>query len=398
MIKIDDIDVKGKKILLRVDLNSPIEEGKIVLNPRIRRHSETIRELSERGAMVIILAHQGRKGKNDFTNLEQHSKLVQELTGKKIKFVDDVTGEKAKNAIKEMKEGEIVMLDNVRMLDDENSENPYEAEIVKGLSPLADCFVLDAFSIAHRKQASIVGFTRGIPCYFGPVISREMDAIDKIRHAEKVTFFFGGAKVDDSINILHEWLGKGHVKKALLGGADAILFLYAQGKNIGKSYEFLKEHDLLQFVEQAKEMMEKFGDRIVLPVDAGMNINGKRIECDVENISDGEIFDIGEKTIKLFGDILMDSHTIVFNGPAGVYEVEGFEKGTFSILKSIADSEAFSLLGGGHTITAIDKSGLERGKFSYISLAGKALIGSLSGKEMVAVREILGNQESFKNK
>ena len=393
MRKINDIDVKGKKILLRVDLNSPIENGKIVLNPRIRRHSRTIKELSEKGAKVIILAHQGRKGKNDFGGLEQHSKILQELIGKEVKFISDIFGE---NAIPNMKEGDVVLLENVRMIEDENDENPYEASIVKKLSPITDCFVLDAFSISHRKQASIVGFTKAMKCYFGPVLSREIEAIEKIRHAEKVTFFFGGAKVDDSMGILSEWLGKGHVKKVLLGGVDATLFLHAKGYNVGKSIEFLREHDLLQFTEHAKEMMEKFSEKIVIPVDVGLNINGKRVECDADKITEGEIFDIGEKTIEKYGEILKNSHTIVMNGPAGVYEMKDFEKGTFAVLHAIAKANAFSLLGGGHTITAIDKSGLDRKKFGYISLAGKALIQSLSGKEMVAVRALRENEEFFK--
>lgn len=384
MKRIDDINVCGKRILLRVDLNSPMEGGKVTPNPRIVAHSATIKGLAKKGAKVIVLAHQGRKGKHDFANLQQHALLVQRIIGSEVKFIPDVAGNVAKSAIAGMNDSDIIMLDNVRMLDDEEG-GPYSATIVKELSPLADCFVLDAFSVAHRAQASVVGFTKSLPSYAGPVLVREVEAAERIRGADRVTFFFGGSKVDDSIAIAKQWLGKGHVERILLGGVDAVLFLYAKGHNVAASYEFLKKNGLLEFEQDARNLLSKFDEKIVLPVDVGLNIGGRRVERDVNNITEGEIWDIGERTIAEYERILKEAQTIVLNGPAGVYEKEGFGKGTERILLAVAESSAFSLLGGGHTASAVEKFGLDKKRFGYVSLAGKALIEFLAGRELPAL-------------
>ncbi len=384
MKRINEIEIKNKKVLLRVDINSPIENGKIMSSPRMTRHAETIKQLSERGAAVIVLAHQGRKGDKDFTILEQHARLLEKIIGKKVKFVQDICGPRAKEAIMNLKAGEILLLDNVRTLEDETKKTD-DSAIVKELSPFVNCFVLDALSVAHRAHASVVGFMKTVPSYAGPVLAEEIEAVNKVKTSKSVSFFFGGAKVEDSFFVLKKWLGNKRTDKIMIGGLIASLFLYASGKEVGKTYETLVHKDLQKYEKEALELLTQFPEKIVLPIDVGLNIHGKRVECNVGKIKEGEIFDIGEKTIKLYNDIIYKAEMVVANGPAGVYELEEFSKGTREILEAMAKSKAFCLVGGGHSITAIDKFKIHKEKLGYVSLSGKALIEFLCGEELPGI-------------
>ncbi|MDO8554148.1 MAG: phosphoglycerate kinase [Candidatus Micrarchaeota archaeon] len=396
MRKISEINVKGKKLIVRVDLNSPIEGGEIQVNPRMHAHAATIAKLSNAGAKVIVIAHQGRRGDDDFTHLHRHTELLKEITGKhQMSFIDDVIGEKAKSALATMKDGDIVILDNVRMLNDETKEK-CNGQIVKELTPLADYFVLDALSIAHRGHASVVGFAEVLPSFMGYVLAAEVSAIEKVKNSKNVTFFFGGSKVEESFDILRHWLNEEKVNKVLVGGALSILLIYSAGYGVADSYEFLEEGGLLKFVDEAREILNKFADKIVLPIDFGISIGEERREVDFDKVTHGQIFDIGEKTIANYAKIISEAQTIVANGPAGVYELEKFGKGTKGILSAIANSKGFSLLGGGHTITAIEKFKLPKEKFGYVSLSGKALIEYLSGKEIAGLKALEESEKKFK--
>ena len=396
MRKISDIAIKGKKLIVRVDLNSPIESGELQVNPRMHAHAKTIVKLSNAGAKVIVIAHQGRRGDDDFTHLHRHAELLKEITGKHhIAFIDDVVGEKAKTALGSMKDGDIVVLDNVRMLNDETKEKA-NGQIVKELTPLADYFVLDALSIAHRGHASVVGFAEVMPSFMGYVLADEVHAIEKVKHSRNVTFFFGGSKVEESFSILRHWLNEGKVDRVLVGGALSILLIYAAGYGVGESYEFLEEGGLLKYVDEARDILNKFSAQIVLPLDFGVETGGERVEIDFDKVNKGQIYDIGEKTIKNYSMILKEAGTIVANGPAGVYELEKFSKGTKGVLEAIAESKGFSLLGGGHTITAIEKFGIPFDKFGYVSLSGKALIEFLSGKEIAGLKALELSERKFK--
>lgn len=382
MKSIDSVDIKGKKILLRVDLNSPVEFGRVISNPRIVAHSKTIKKLSEKGAKLIVLSHQGRKGTSEYTSLIQHAKLVEHLSKRKVQFVDDVIGVKVINAIKEMNDGDIILLDNVRFLDDETDGSPEDSLIARGLSPHVNYFVLDALSVAHRKQASVVGFEKKLPSYAGPVLEKEVEALKKVMGAGKVTFIFGGAKPKDSINIIKHWAGHGHVNKILCGGAVAMLFMHAKGINIGTSISFLEKNNGLEVLDIAKELIEKFPQKIVLPVDVAIRVGDKRVEVDSDKITEGGIWDIGEKTIKEFCETIKNSEVMVSNGPVGVYEISDFSKGTKEIFKALENYDTYTLCGGGHTITAIEIFGIDRSKLGYVSLAGKAFMEFLMGKEL----------------
>ncbi|MCS7123764.1 MAG: phosphoglycerate kinase [Candidatus Aenigmarchaeota archaeon] len=390
---IDNIDVENKVVLVRVDINSPVDEsGKVIDNERIREHSKTIRELSNRGAKVVILAHQGRKGDKDFISLEQHAILLSKYIGKEVKFVNDIIGEKAIENIKNLKKGEILLLDNVRYLDEETEEKTAEehakSKLVQTLAPLANIFVQDAFSASHRAHASIVGFSKVLPTFAGRVMENEIKACEKISNPERpLVYILGGAKIDDCIAIMKHMLEKGSLDFVLTTGLLAPLLLLAKGYDIGNATkEVLEKKKLIELVEDAKQLLEKYGKKIKLPLDVALEEDGKRVEIDVEKLpAKSAILDIGKKTIRSYKYYIKKAKTILVKGPAGVYEKKGFEKGTKAILKAIANLNAFKLIGGGDTGVAIEKLKIDASKFSYISIAGGALITYLSGKPMPGI-------------
>jgi len=393
MRRILDYDIKGKKILVRVDFNCAVENGKIIPGERIEAHSQTIKKISEKGAMAIILAHQGREGNEDFLNLEQHAKLLEEYIGMPVKYVNDILGEKAKNAIENMKDGDILLLENVRVLACESTKN---GSIIDVLSPLVDYYVLDALSVAHRAHSSVVGFSDKMPSFYGDVLADEIKAIESVKDVTDVTFILGGSKVKDSFSIMNGWLSDGRAKKFLVGGALSILLLKAEGKSIGDSEEYFNEAELGQYLDDAKEILDKYKDKIELPVDVGLKIDDERIESDTDRIEKGQIFDIGEKTAENYRKIILESSAVVMNGPMGVYEIDEFSKGTKTVLDAISEAKGYSLLGGGHTITAIKKLNIDKSGFSYISLAGKALIEYLCGKELPGIKALNDNEKNFR--
>lgn len=395
MRRISDYGVKGKLVLVRVDLNCPVNEGKITADTRIRAHAGTIKELSGRGARVVVLSHQGRKGHDDFITLEQHARLLHKAVGRDVIYVDDVVGPKAQQAIKGLKDGEILVLDNVRHLQCETTHPTGEGEIVYHLSPLADYFVLDALSVAHRRHSSVVGFSKRIPAFAGDVLAAELEAVDKVKDGRDVTFIFGGSKVEDSFTLMKKWLADGRAKEVLVGGALAVLFLHAQGCHVGDSLSYLRDSGLLARTAEARELLERFDGKIVMPLDVGLSIDMQRHEEDAGKISKGQIWDIGRRTIERYTEVINNSHYIVMNGPAGVYELDDFALGTKSLLEAVARSDAFSLLGGGHTISAIERFGLDKRHFGYVSLSGKALIEYMCGEELPGLAALEENEKKF---
>ena len=394
-LTLDDFDVRDKTVLVRVDFNSPVdpETKKVLSDTRIRAHGETtIKELAEKGAKVVILAHQGRPGEPDFISLEQHAQILGNILGKPVKFVDDVCGEKAQNAIKELKSGEILVLDNVRKFPGETKkaspEEHSKSELVMNLAPLADLFVNDAFAAAHRAHASIVGFTVLLPSAAGRIMERELKALSRVlENPEKpCIFILGGAKADDSLQISKYVLDNNIADYVLTGGITGHLFLAAKGYNLGKpNMELLEKKELMGLIPGIKELMEKYPGKIETPVDLAIEVDGKRKEITVEELpTDYPIYDIGTKTIEKYSQIISNAKSIVFSGPPGVYEKEEFVKGTKGLFEAIASSSAFSLVGGGHSVAAVHELGLAD-KMGYISTAGGALIEFLMGKELPGV-------------
>ncbi|MEM2960650.1 MAG: phosphoglycerate kinase [Candidatus Bathyarchaeia archaeon] len=394
-LTLDDFDVKDKVVLVRVDFNSPVDPQtkKIIDDTRIRAHGETtIKELSERGAKVVVLAHQGRPGDPDFIPLEQHAQILGRVLSKPVKFVNDVYGEKAKNAIKELKSGEILVLDNVRNFPREAKDAPPEdhakSELVANLAPLSDLFVNDAFAAAHRSHASIVGFTVLLPSAAGRIMEKELRALGKVmENPEKPCIYvLGGAKADDSLRISKYVLDNNVADYVLTAGITGHLFLVAKGYDLGKpNMDFLERNKLLDLVPGIRELMNKYPDRIETPVDLAVEVEGKRKEITLKDLpTDYPIYDIGTKTIERYRGLIMKAKSIVFSGPPGVFEKEEFKKGTKALFEAIASSKAFSLIGGGHSIAAVQSLGLAE-KMGYVSTAGGALIEFLMGRKLPGV-------------
>ncbi|MEW6528587.1 MAG: phosphoglycerate kinase [Candidatus Micrarchaeota archaeon] len=391
-------DLKGKIIFKRIDINSPVESGIVQMNPRIRAHAKSIAELRNAGAKVVLLAHQGQQGREDFISLEQHAKLLEKELGAPINYIDDVVGEKAQNAIRQLKNGEVLLLNNVRLISDETKKT-HDSEIVNALAPLGHYFILDALSVSHRDHATVTGFAKRLPSRAGKVLREEISALEKMKDAKNIVFIFGGAKVEDSFRVMKIWLSTTNkVKKILLGGALAVLFIYARGYNVGNSKSYLEKAGLMKYAQEAREIADKYSDKIEIPIDVGLNIDGKRVDCNIDEIEEreqGQIFDISEKTLLMYKKVIFNSDFIFMNGPIGVYEMKEFEWGTKHVLEAISRSKAFSILAGGHTITAIEKFCIRKDKIGYISLSGKALVEYLSGAELPGLKALTNSECEF---
>ncbi|MFB3888360.1 MAG: phosphoglycerate kinase [Candidatus Bathyarchaeia archaeon] len=392
---LDDFQVKDKVVLVRVDFNSEIDPDtkKVTSDVRIRAHAEsTIKELAEKGAKTVILAHQGRKGDPDYTPLKEHAKILEKILKCPVKYVDDVFGDKAKAAIKALKGGEVLVLENVRSWDGETKtktvDEAAKTDLVKNLAPVADLFVNDAFAAAHRGHASMVGFTAVLPSAAGRIMERELKSLAKAleKPEHPCVYVMGGAKADDSLEISKFVLGNGIADYVLLGGVTSQLFLAAKGVDLGKkTMDFLAKKELMQFVPGIKELLAKYPDKIVLPGDVAVDVNGKRKEVAVSALpTEYSIFDIGKNTVECFSAIIAKAKSIVVSGPMGVYENKEFNYGTKRVFEAIAASKGFSLAGGGNTIAAINEYGLTK-KIGYISTAGGALIEFLMGKKLPGV-------------
>ena len=402
---LDDTNLKGKVALVRVDFNSPVDlqTQKVLDDTRIRAHGETtIKELAEKGAKVVVLAHQGRLGDPDFVPLQQHSAILAKVLGKPVIYVDDLYGDEAKAAIKNLQPGEVLVLKNTRTYaDEQKSKAPEEhakSEFIKALAPLADVFVNDAFSAAHRAHASVVGFSAVLPTVAGRIMERELKALNQVLESPKkpCVFILGGAKADDSLEISKYVLKNGIADYVLTGGITGQLFMRAGGVDLGKpGMELLEKQGILGLVPGIKELMAAYPGKVKAPADVAVEVNGKRKELPLSSLpTEFPIFDIGTQTIKQYIRIILEAKSIVISGPPGVYEKTEFLKGTKAVLEAVAASKAFSLVGGGHTVAAVQEFGLTD-KMSYVSTAGGALIEFLMGKTLPAVAAL---EESAKKR
>jgi phosphoglycerate kinase len=394
-LTLDDVQVKDKVVLVRVDFNSEIDPAtkKVTSDVRIRAHAETtIKELAEKGAKTVILAHQGRKGDADYTPLKEHAAVLAKILNRPVQYVDDLFGDKAKNAIKALKSGEILVLENVRSWDGETKKGTPEqhakTELVQNLAPLADLFVNDAFAAAHRGHVSMVGFTAVLPSAAGRIMERELKSLSRaLEKPEKpCVYIMGGAKADDSLEISKYVLSSGIADYVVVGGVTAQLFLAAKGVDLGKgNMAFLAKKELMGLVPGIQALMKQYTGKVVVPVDVALDVDGKRKEIAVSELpTDCSIFDIGAKTAANYAKLVNEAKSIVVSGPMGVYENKEFNYGTKKVFEAVADSKAFSLVGGGNTISAMQEYGLT-GKVSYISTAGGALIEFLMGKKLPGV-------------
>ncbi|OAA21941.1 phosphoglycerate kinase [Kosmotoga sp. DU53] len=404
---LDDFDFNNKTVILRIDINSPIDPKtkKIVNENRINKSIPTIKTLMEKGAKIAILAHQGDT--LDYHNLipmNEHAEKLSEKLGKEVKYIDDVAGPAAQEAVKNLKPGEAILLGNVRYLTEEVStfENVVKLEphemlntyIVRNLAPLADYYVNDAFSAAHRNSPSMVAFEEILPTAAGELLFKEVSALTRVRENpdKPAVFVLGGLKISDAFGMMKEVLENGTADKILTCGVTGIVMQMAMGKKPGKAQEkFIYDRSLDVFIKPAKEYMEKFGDKFLNPVDFAYERDGKRVECSIDDlpIDDVLFMDIGTKTIELYKKEINRAGTIFVNGPAGAYENPIFEKGTREIWNAIADAPGYSVVGGGDSVTAAQKlvENAEK-KFGYICTAGGAMVRFLSGKELPLIKAL----------
>ena len=388
-----DVALDNKRVLVRVDFNSPMDaNGNILDDRRIKSHLDTLRSLEH--SRVVLMSHQSRPGKKDYTTLEAHAKLATELLGREVIYEDDIFSSCARNAIKSQEPGEILLLENTRFYAEEmmnrSPEEHAKSQMVKKLSPLFDLFINDAFSVSHRSHCSVVGFTEVLPSVAGILMDREITALDKglKSHEHPAIFVLGGAKANDSVKVILDVLKRGGADKILTTGVVATVFMMAMGIDVGEANrKFIEDQKYLDQISIASKLLKEYPGKIITPVDVALNNDGERLEVRADKIKgDLPIADIGPETIANYSRILKDARLSVFHGPAGVFELEKFRLGTEELLRAAAKS-SYSIAGGGHTLAVIDKLGLES-KFSHVSMGGGASITYLSGEPLPGIEAL----------
>lgn len=388
---VKDIDLKGKKVLVRADFNVPMKDGAITNDNRIVQALPTIKYIIEQGGKVILFSHLGKvKTEEDKKelSLKPVAERLSELLNEKVTFVPETRGEKLENAINELSEGGVLLFENTRFEDvDGKKESKNDPELGKYWASLGDVFINDAFGTAHREHASNVGIASNIETASGFLMDKEIKFIGGVvNNPERpLVAILGGAKVSDKIGVIENLLNI--ADKVIIGGGMAYTFFKAQGKEIGLS---LLEEDKIDF---AKELLNRAGDKIILPVDCKVakefSNDAKITEVSIDEIpSDQEAMDIGPKTVELFTEALEGANTVVWNGPMGVFEFNNFAKGTIGVCEAIANlKDATTIIGGGDSAAAAMDLGFAD-DFSHISTGGGASLEYLEGKELPGIEAI----------
>lgn len=399
-----DFNFKNKTVLLRVDINAPLDKEtlQIINDSRIRRIVPTVRELVGKKAKVVILAHQSRKGKWDFIGLEQHSEHLAKHLNHPVLYVNDIYGDNAKKAIRELDAGDILMLGNVRGLDEETAKLDMEghagSEMIKELAPLIDYYVNDAFGAAHRSQCSLVGFSAVKPSASGRLMAKELFALHAIfaEPRRPSVFILGGAKFGDVSAMIDHVLGTNMADTVILTGLAGNAFSLARGTDIGEASEaVLKEELTDENIKAARDVMTKYGHRILLPLDVAVERDGSRTSVLMGDMPTKEpALDIGDESIDKFVKVILSSKTSFMSGPAGMYEKEGFGDGTRRLMEAMIESHGQSVVGGGHTVGAADRFGLTD-SFSYVSTAGGALESFLLGESLPVIDALKHSYQKF---
>jgi len=390
MKTIDDLELNNQRVLLRADLNAPMKQDangqmQITDDGRLRASVTTINDLRKKNAKIIILAHLGRpKGeRKPELSLKPIAKRLSELVGESIKFIDDLNDASTLEAVNSMQSGEIIMIENIRFEKDETSKDQSERQrLAQKLAKLGEAFVIDGFGVVHREQASVTDIARLLPKASGRLVQAEQKAFDRVLNNPDRPYVvvLGGSKVSDKLGVINNLISK--VDKILIGGGMAFTFLKAQGYEVGDS---LLEVDRIEEVKQLLLTAKEKNVEIVLPIDIviSTSLDGTSpvSEVDFDKIPVGQKgLDIGSKTAELFADKIRDAKTVVWNGPMGVFEVNAFAKGTKTVAQALANSAAYSVVGGGDSAAAIRLLGLDESKFDHISTGGGASLELLEGK------------------
>lgn len=381
-----DVEVTGKRVFVRVDFNVPLDNGKITDDTRIQETLPTIKYLIENGAKVILASHMGRpKGEVvESMRLTPAAVRLGELLGKPVKKLDESVGENVKAAIAEMNNGDVVVLENVRFHKGEEKNDP---ELAKQFAELADLFVNDAFGAAHRAHSSTAGIAAHIPAVAGLLMEKELSVLGKaLSNPDRpFTAIVGGSKVKDKIDVINKMLEI--ADNVIIGGGLAYTFFKAQGYEIGKSLlDEGKLQESLGFIEKAKEL----GKNLYLPVDVviaddfSASANTKVVKVAEGIPADWEGIDIGPETAKIYADVIKNSKLVVWNGPMGVFEIEPFSHGTRAVAEACAETDAYTIIGGGDSAAAVEKFQL-KDKMNHISTGGGASLEFMEGKVLPGV-------------
>ena len=400
VLTLDDFDLKGKTVFLRVDMNCPIDPDtlEILGTKRIEETIETLESLKD--AKVVVASHQGRVGNNDYTGMDKHAKVLEKLMNRKIKYVEDTIGKAAQDAIRDLEDGDILVLDNLRLCAEENyefsPENAAKTIMVSRLSKLFDLCVLDSFPSAHRSHPSIIGFPQVLPACAGRIVEREVRNLDEIMTVAKAphVIVLGGSKVPDRLEAIKQLIQNGRADHVLLTGLIGNVFMRAQARI--KSPLGLKREE--EVVAKAHTLIGEYPDVFATPVDIAIDKDGERVEMDVREINKGDkIFDLGPKTIEYYSKLISGAGTVFISGPAGFFEKENFNYGTKALLNSVANSMATTIVSGGHLTTALKQQGLAD-KINHISTAGGALVLYLTGEKLPMIKALEDAATKFNTK
>jgi phosphoglycerate kinase len=405
---IDEGEFSGQRVLLRVDINAPIDRdtGRIVNDNRIQKSIPTIKDLLAKGARLAIIAHQGdTTDYGSLIGLAEHAERLADALGKPVQFIEDVAGPAAVEKILALKDGEALLLDNIRYLTEEVStfEDSVKQEpadmascyLVRRLAPVFDCYVNDAFAAAHRNSPSMVGFQELLPSFAGRLLIQELSALQAITEspARPCIYMLGGSRAGDAFGMIHQVLDDGSADKLLLSGLIGEIFMMADGVDIGeKTRQFILAKGFEPYVGQAEQYLAQHRDKIAYPRDVAVELNGARQNVEVDALTDDMmISDIGDQTIEEFSAIIAGAKTILVNGPPGIYESELFDKGTRLLWSAVADAEGFTVVGGGDSVTSF-ASFVDTSKLNYVSTAGGALIRYLSGVQLPLLKAMSGTK------
>jgi len=384
MLTLEDLDLEGKRVFLRVDINTPIhpETGRLMEQERLEEAALTIKDLPK--SKVVVASHQGRVGRSDYTSLEAHSKALEAILGKRVGFVPDVFGPEALSEIDSLREGGVLVLDNLRFTAEENQEyKPADAEktfLVRRLRDHVDACVLDAFSTAHRSSPSIVGFPGLVPTGAGRTVGRELRMLDRIVSVEKGPYVtvLGGAKITDRLEAIDALIANNRADKVLLSGLVGLVFLKAAGK---LRMDAAADEDK-KFIQKAKQLIDEEPERFELPVDVAIKVDNERKEVDPADVKvAAQVLDIGSKTVERYSRYIKGAGTVFMSGPPGAFEYDDFSAGTEGLLRAMASSLGTTIISGGHLSTALRKYGIHD-QIDHISTAGGALVQYLAGKRL----------------
>ena len=401
---LDEFDVAGKTVLCRVDMNQPVDRQTDTLKStaRIEACVPTLRELSDKGAKLVVLAHQGSDIEyKNFYCTRPHAKVLAQLLDRPVRWIDDVCGPTARQMIRELKDGEILLLDNVRYVSEEQTlfetrlhlthEQQAKTLLVEKLAPLADLYVCDAFAAAHRDQPSLCGFEQVLPSTMGRLFEKEYCVISELMAspAKPCVFVLGGSKISDAFLMMETVLSGGAADTVLTGGLVGNILLAAKGEAIGQgSLDFIYKSNYGEFIEKAKTIYARYADKIVLPADLGYVENGVRRECRIGAVPT-EIcaVDIGSETARQYESIILAAKTVFVNGPMGIFEQPETELGTKTVFEALGNTAGYTVVGGGDSVTAAAKYQL-KDKLGYVCTGGGALIRFLTGEELPVVKAL----------